>query len=230
MKKVFLGLILVLVLVSYTGFSDNTMELKHIQYLDKVLSTNTVNLDSLSKYGNIDKEYVKDFSKLIERNQRISYGVKFTITESLLNKIKSIYAKHPALRKFDIFLRDNKIILDIVYYVDILDLEIPFTAKCIPFVSQNNVISLDVTEMKVWSEGNLPTHKILPKLLKFINKQTRMPEIVELKYKEVPATRAYKSYGRILVINKTAKFSPMLSKIVVNGIKATNKEVTVYAK
>jgi len=210
--------------------ADDKMALQHDQYLETILGAEMMTKEQISKEYSAAGEQFEEmfgFDKAVTGSADADFRI--SISESLIAKIKNVYIKHEALKKLDVFVRKDSIVIDGIIYFDMMELDIPFTVVTSLAVPKANIINLDVKEMKVWSEGNLPTDKILEKVVKFIDKNTKAKTVVDIKYEAV-AVNKYNNYGRLVLVPHITKFVPMMPEISINKIQAVDKEVTVYGK
>lgn len=209
---------MILSIVILASASDLMTE--RVIYLENVLRENPVNIQTTSRSTVRDDQRTKT---------NIQYGFKIAMSEDFLNRLKDLYIKHDALKELNLYIRSNKFVIDGTIYFDLLELDIPFTITGDIKVPEPNNINLDIKEMKVWSEGNLPTDKIISKVVKFIAKETDINKFCDLKYNSVPNSR-YETYGRITIVPKQKNITPMLPQLYIVYVRTADNEVIVYGR
>jgi hypothetical protein len=218
MKKFFVFLAL---FIFMSGIFAADLETMHIKYLNDILSESYDNM-RVSRGISYDKR------SIAKTPQREVPGFRIDFSESLVAKIKNMYVKNDAIKRLDIFFRKNKVVIDGVFYLEVLDLDVPFTVVTCPMVPKGNVIYLDVVDIKLWSEGHLPSDKIIPKIVKFIAKNTDIKQFLKLDY--ITIKNGDKVYGRIKAALSISRFMPMLSDIKLTKIISEDQVISILGK
>jgi hypothetical protein len=212
MKKFFIfGLIGFAMISSFAGSMDRAV------YLEQLLSEPVVNS------RNITRDAIDTRAGLTSND-----GFAVTFSEVFINTILKQKVADEMIKDLKLYFRQGKYVVDGTLYFEMLDLDIPFTVTGSVSVPAKNIISLDVKEMKVWSEGNLPTDKIISKVVKYLNNNRTLNQYVEMTYEAVP--NRYESFGRIKLAPKLKDMLPSLPNIGISAVSTSNEEITVKGK
>ncbi|MCK9225862.1 MAG: hypothetical protein M0R46_16780 [Candidatus Muirbacterium halophilum] len=155
-------------------------------------------------------------------------GFAVTFSEIFINTILKQKVSDEFIKDIKLYFRQDKYVIDGIIYFEMLELDIPFTVTGKVTVPAKNVISLDVKEMKVWSEGSLPTDKILSKVVKYLNNNRTLNDYLTLSYETV--ANRYENFGRIKLAPKLKEMLPSLPDIGISGVSTANEEIIIKGK
>lgn len=162
----------------------------------------------------------------------VSEGFAISLSERFVNTIISRNIEHEALKRFTFFMRPGGFVIDGLFYLEMLDLEIPFTVNGIMRIKPPSSILLDVKEAKIWQEGSLPTHIIIDRVINLLldnSKDAGLTEYVYVSYESV-SVRGYDRYGRIIIIPRLANLAPTLANLQLTHARLYEKSLLVRGR